>query len=142
MADYQKQTEILIERFMDKGYERKELERIREQIWHLDRNDLSQSKNRSNKTKDKVPFIIGFNSQYRTLEGIVKNNWSIICNDPHLSQILPSKPTFIYRRAKRIRDMIVKNVPDLPKRMTTFFHHKGFYRCGKCKPCRLTNKIP
>lgn len=141
MVDYQEQTGILIERFVDKGYERKELEHIRKQIGCLDRNGLLQGKDRSNTTKDKVPFITVFNSQYRTLERIVKKNWPIICNDPHLNKILPSKPTFIYRRAKRIRDMIVKNVPDPAKRMTTFFNHKGFYRCGKCKPCRLTNKI-
>lgn len=88
-----------------------------------------------------MPFVTGYNNTvYRALEKIIKNR-PIICNDPHLNKILPTKPKFIYRRARRIRDVIVKNVPaPPPKKMVTFFDHKGFYRCGKCKPCRVTNK--
>lgn len=90
--------------------------------------------------RNQVPFVTGFNTEYRVLEGIVKRNWSIICNDPHLSKILPSKPKLIYRKARRIKDGIVKNVPDPPKLIATFFDQKGFSKCGKCKPCRTTKK--
>ena len=50
---------------------------------------------------------------------------------------MPSKPRFLYRRAKRIRDTIVRNVPDPPKKISTFLDQKGFFRCGRCKPCRI-----
>lgn len=32
------------------------------------------------------------------------------------------------------------NVPDPPKKMSIFFYHKGFYKCGRCKPCKPTNR--
>lgn len=130
----------MIERFVDKGYNRQELVATRERVGNMDRETILQNRNRERNYKDGVLFITGFNKQYKELEDIIKKNWPIISSDPQLSKILPLKPTFIYRRAKRIRDQIVKNVPDPPKRISTFLDQKGFYRCGRCKPCRLTNK--
>lgn len=92
----------------------------------MPRDTILQSKNREQRERDNVPFITEFNTQYKILEGIVKKNWTIICNDPHLNKILPSKPTFIYRRARRIRDGIVKNLPDPPPKIIT----AGLIRAG------------
>lgn len=62
-----------------------------------------------------MPFITGYNTEYKALGEIIKKkNWPIIRNHPHLSKILPPRPKFIYRRARRIRDVIVKNVPEPP----------------------------
>lgn len=138
MGDYYTQTNILIESFVAKGYNRYELEHTRDKVRNMDREIILQNKTREQNQKDKVPFITGFNKQYKVLERIVKKNWPIISNDPHLNKILPSKPTFIYRRAKgsETKRMFLTPQRKCPLSLTT----KVFFRCGKCKPCRLIRK--
>ncbi|XP_073481353.1 uncharacterized protein [Aquarana catesbeiana] len=140
MEDYLQQTDILIDRFTDKGYKRNVLENIRLKVANMDRELILSSKVRKHKQDNSIPFITGFNTQYKKLEDIIKKNWSIISSDPQLSKVLPRKPTFVYRKARRIRDKIVKNVPDPPKDFSTLFNQKGFFRCKKCKACRSTNQ--
>ena len=136
--DYQRQTNILIDRFVEKGYERNRLEKTRSEVNSMNRNEMLKDKERKPPETNDVTFVTGFSADYRAVEKIITKHWPIIRGDADLNKILPAKPKFIYRRARRIRDTLVKNVPDPPKKMTTFFDQKGFYRCGKCKPCRIT----
>ena len=138
MADYQTQTNILIDRFANKGYDRGRLEQTRLEVGSLNRDDMLKKRVIAPPKKNDVTFITGFNADYRVFEDIIRKHWPITLGDPQLSTILPARPKFVYRRAKRIRDSLVKNVPDPPKKMISFLDQKGFYRCGRCKPCRTT----
>lgn len=48
---------------------------------------------------------------------------------------LPNSPTFIYRKARSFRDIVVKKVSDRPAR-TQMFRDRA---CRKCKACRQVN---
>lgn len=52
--------------------------------------------------------------------------------------LLPMKPKFIYRRAPTIKNRVVRNVVEPPKRPFTFFTGKGFFPWKRCFACSRT----
>lgn len=105
LADYNTQADTLIERFVEKGYKKKELVTLKENIKHMDRNSLIEDKVKENrKTKrhnGDMPFITGFNIQHKALEKIIKKHWPILQSDQILRTSIPSRPSFIYRKAPK-----------------------------------------
>lgn len=85
-------------------------------------------------------FLSGFHRQYRTVEGIFKKFWPILLKDKDLQSSLPKKPKFIYRRAPTLRNRLAPNVPDPPRKPSTFLDGSGFYYCTRCNACKITRK--
>lgn len=67
---------------------------------------------------------------------MVTKHWLVLLGGYYRGIYTTLKTVFVYRRAPNVRDRLVHNVPDPPKKFGTFLDHKGFYTCGKCKPCR------
>lgn len=86
----------------------------------MNRDSILKEKASNKAKRNGLTFVTGFNTEYKKLEGIIKKYWSIILEDLQLNKILPPKPTFLYRRARKIQDSIVKNVPDPLKRWFPF----------------------
>lgn len=133
--DFFTQTDILIKRFEEKGYERQALLNTREQISKLDRETILKDKPKKQHKKD-TAFITGYNLQYKAVEKSFKKYWPILLRDHTLKGILPEKTIFIYRKATGLRHMIAKNVANPPKQRA-FLQRDEFYRCGKCQGCTL-----
>lgn len=71
----------------------------------------------------------------------MKKYW-LILKDLILSKILPAKPKFVYRKAPSLRNHLVRNVIDPPKLIKICLDLKGFFRCQRCLPCKVTKKQP
>lgn len=83
-------------------------------------------------------FLTGFNRQCKKLKKVVKKHWPILKSDNTLKTLLPSQPTFIYRRAPTLGNNLVHNALDVPKQIRVFPNLKGFFKCNKCLPCRVS----
>lgn len=99
LKDYVDQTNVLIQRFLDKGYPHARLLKVRDSVGRMNRETLLESKHKEVATRD-ITFITGFNKQYKHLEKSIKKYWPILQKDPTLNQILQSRPKFIYRRVE------------------------------------------
>lgn len=104
--DFMAQINMMIGRFIEKGYIKQQLESTREIVKQLDRHTLFRPKVKE-QTGDQfnLAFISGFHLRYKEVEKIIKK-------DPTLKKILPTKPKFIYRRAPGLRNMLVKMLPN------------------------------
>lgn len=143
MEDFDAQANILIQRFHEKGYALDNLVKLKLEIMKMDRKKIYSRKKLTIKTdKRDIAFITGFNSQYKAFERIMKKYWPILKEDRVLSNILPNKPRFVYRKAPTLRNHLLHNVIDPPKPMQIFPDMKGFYRCQRCLPCKASKKQP
>lgn len=84
-----------------------------------------------------LAFISGFNLQYREMEKNIRKHWPILLKDHTLRNILPNKPKFIYRRAPESQTILAKNVTKPLRRPPTFLDRTGFFRCKRCKACKI-----
>lgn len=53
--------------------------------------------------------ILTFSNQSKYIHNIFKKYWSLLTNDPILSQYVAEKPSITYRRCSSIRDNLVKS---------------------------------
>lgn len=137
---YFKQAEKIGERFMSKGYDRQFIKTQIAEVSKLDRNELIKEKIPQKNPVEGIPLILDFNAQHRKTERIIKRHWHILLADSQLQGILPKDTKFIYKRAPTIRDLVVKNVVDPPKKMFSFFTGKGFFLCKRCFACLRTKR--
>lgn len=127
-----------MKRFLEKVYNQSDLDNIRFEVSNVNRNELV-NRYKEKRNKFEMAFVTGFNLDYIKVEKSLKKFCPILMKDTTLNKILSRKPSFIYRKALGLRNMIAKNVVDPPKkRNRTFLDTIGFYRCGRCKSCRTT----
>lgn len=64
--DYMEQTDVLLQRFRDKGYSHDHLLEVRDQVGRMNRDALLETKVKDKKAYD-IAFITGFNKQFKHL---------------------------------------------------------------------------
>ena len=139
VADFELQAAILTEKFIEKGYTKNALWKTQQEVLAMDRESLLETRVRPPRKED-VPFISGYHRQYRSVEKIVKEFWPILLKDMDLVKILPKHPTFIYKKAPGLRNMVATNVPDPPEKPHTFLDGSSFHYCTRCRSCKKTKR--
>ncbi|XP_063810519.1 toll-like receptor 7 [Pseudophryne corroboree] len=125
--------------FIEKGYQPENLGTIQIEIMNKGRTSLIHNK-KQKKNDDKFcnhsqwSFITGYDHQYKKMELIIRKHWNLLCLDDTLKNIIPKKPTFIYRKAANLKNKLVRSA--LPQNNNPV-RTSGFHRCGLCLPCRL-----
>lgn len=130
-----KQAEVLLKRFVDKGYKEHAIREVEKTVEVMDRKELLKDKPKKNNEYSMV-LVADYHRQYKVFENIILIHWPIVFRDHVLAKMLQTKHGFVYRKVPNLRDKLVKKVPDPPKRLGTFLDHKRFYTCGTCKMCR------
>lgn len=128
MSDYIVQTDKLIERFKEKGYKENELEKVRNEVNLIEREDILKQRTRGNENND-VAFITGCRKS-------IRKYWPILLNDNALKNILPKKHNLFPKEPKI--NIISKNVLDPPKMAKVFLERNWFFRCRRFKACKTT----
>ncbi|XP_073465138.1 uncharacterized protein [Aquarana catesbeiana] len=116
-----KQAELIAQRFAKKGYDQQLIRDKILEVKEMDRKELIRDKTRNETTLAVAPIILDFNAQHKRIEKIIKRHWHILLADKELQDKLPPNPRFIYKKAPTLRDKIVKNIIDPPKKVTSFF---------------------
>lgn len=139
---FERQSRILIERFLEKGYDKRSLEKTKEEVMRMNRDEMLKDKKRNENKKDEndAAFLTNFNRHYREVEKIINKHWKILKTDKILKTFLPAKPKFIYRRAPSMRTRLVKAVLDPPKQIKVAPNLKGFFKCKSCLTCRTSKR--
>lgn len=133
------QADVLIGRFLEKGYSEVSLKTTLDEVATLDRRTLLNHKVPNMDRAPSVPFITTYSLQHRNVARLVKKYWHVLQNDHVLGTILPAKPQMVYKGAPSLRGRVAPNILDPPPIKRGFFEYMtGFYQCRKCRICSLS----
>lgn len=88
------------------------------------------------KENDRPVFVVTYNPALPSISGILKKHWRVLSKDPYLKTVFPSPPMVAYRRAKNLKDKLVRaKVPPPPTREKRKI--VGMKPCNKnnCETC-------
>lgn len=72
-GDYEIQSGVLMHRFLEKGYTKRKLETLRNEVKMMNREAMLNTRKKDKKNKGvEITLLTGFNRQYKTLEKILK----------------------------------------------------------------------
>ena len=133
------QSNILMNRFLEKGYDQGTLTSTLNEVKGIDRIDLLRTKPRDTSKLPVVPFVTTFSTQHFSVKKLLKKHWHILKNDPILGPVLPDNPQVIFKGGSALRHKLAPNVLEPPVIKTTFLNSfTGFYQCRKCRVCSLS----
>ena len=93
------------------------------------------------KENERPVFIISYNPALPSLTQILKRHWKVMTKDPYLMEVFPEPPMVAYRRAKNLRDRLVKaKVPPPSTRKKRQL--PGMKSCNRsgCEVCPFVRK--
>lgn len=136
-GDFLQQSEVLANRFIEKGYEVGGIEIEKRKVLNMHSECLLLEGKQQGSYNQECNMILDYNVQFRQVEKIIRKDWNTLKKDKVLGPLLHIKPGFIYKKAQSLKDLIAPGVIDPPKRKrgTPFGVFTGFYACGKCKVC-------
>uniref|UniRef100_A0A8C5M9U5 Reverse transcriptase domain-containing protein n=1 Tax=Leptobrachium leishanense TaxID=445787 RepID=A0A8C5M9U5_9ANUR len=139
-TDYTIQASKLTSDFIEKGYDQQKLEKTKEEVAKVDRQDYLKykEKNLQDQSLEGVPMIFTYSQQDQDFKNIVRKFWPILREDPMLQELLPTKPRFICRGTKNLKSRLTTSERAPKKENNPFKQNGGFYGCGNCISCRST----
>ncbi|XP_056408622.1 uncharacterized protein LOC130313384 isoform X3 [Hyla sarda] len=136
--DFKKQSAILTERFLQRGYSRRSLKKAYQKAQHVHREDLLQGRKKvTNKQSDNVRFISTYNCRWEQMRSCIQKNWAILQTDSLVAATLPPRVQMTARRSRNLRDMLVRShyIANTPNLFGSKGPRVGCYPCGSCRAC-------
>ena len=94
-----------------RGYGDGEVEHQLSRVDSLDRKDLLEYKNKTNKNNDRVPIVLTFSRGLPSVNKILRNRHQTLLNSDRLSEIFPKQPIIAFRRDKNLQERRQANDP-------------------------------
>ncbi|XP_063797834.1 transmembrane protease serine 5-like [Pseudophryne corroboree] len=88
---FEEQTKTLQEKFLVRNYNKNIVQKSIEAARETKREDLLKYKDKNSEEQREITFITNYNSQYRTLERILRKNWSILRRDEEIQELMHHK---------------------------------------------------
>ena len=128
MSEYMKNSEILCNFFIQRGYSEKLLRVTIKEVSKIKREDLLRDCSKKKRDAGSI-FVSDWHPKLSKIPFLLKKNFHLIENNSELTKIFPANFTVAYRRSKSIRNHVVRN--DLQNECRT----PSTTKCGKCKLC-------
>ena len=134
--EYRKDSQDLIKRFVEKGYNELTVRKQIERVDYLDRSLLL--KNCKPKRKDSIPFSVTYNSVLPNIKEIINKHWHILNLDSSFKEILNSLQLMIaFRKNTRSKQLIDTNTIRNNKKFLTTTKKTTEGQCTPCYTSRL-----
>ena len=94
------------------------------------------------KENERPVFVLTYNPALPSVSKILKKHWKVMSSDPYLKTVFPAPPMVAYRRAKNLKDKLVKaKIPPPPSRKKRII--LGMKKCNKngCLTCPYVKKV-
>ena len=131
LDEYKRNSSILSEFLVKRGYNRKSLESAISEVSAMDRKDLLLDKERPKKDPQ-IIFVSEWHPSLSKLPAILKKHYHLLQSDQNLSEVFPEPPSVAFRRPKSIRNHLIRG-DILPTRKEPTCTKP----CGKnCKICK------
>ena len=103
--------------FAARRYPNDLIRRGREQASTKSRAEILKSDSANNIAKDRLPFVTTFHPSNLVVEKKISRNFRILRKDSRTSKIFNKPPLKAFRRAKNLKDLLVRN--SLPRKPST-----------------------
>lgn len=139
-SDYDIQANEMQQRFVQRGYDRKTINKAFERAKEVDRNTLLEPNSSKVTSDNKITFVSEFSNVSKDVKRIVLKHWSVLKCDPQLVDLASSTPRFCFKRGSNIKDSLVSSMYVAPSLSTNWLSQEvyGNYRCGRCTHCSNT----
>ena len=131
LDEYKRNSTILSEFLVKRGYNRKSLESAICEVSAMERKDLLLDKEKPKKDPQMI-FVSEWHPSLSKLPTILKKHYHLLQSDQNLSEVFPEPPSVAFRRPKSIRNHLIRG--DILRNKTEPTCTKP---CGKnCKICK------
>ncbi|XP_041435825.1 uncharacterized protein LOC121399362 [Xenopus laevis] len=106
--ELENQLNHVSERFKQRGYKNKLIQKARKQLTKIDRTDLLKEKMKKQITNKQLglSFITSYTPGAQEIKRILNRHWNILEEDELLKGKIPQKPKVIYKRANNLSQMM------------------------------------
>ena len=131
--DFMKQCSDLTKRFIERGYQKTEIQNDIIKAKRVNRTDLL---NKSNETKStRIPFILTYNRTLPNVKRAVNKHWSLLHVNSELKEVFKDPPMICFRRNKNLNDILGSKTIINNK----VLRKSNIKQTGFCKPCYSKN---
>ena len=138
---FEEQAADLCSRFREKGYREDILNDALQRARDLDRNHLLKPKPSSSSiSSNKIVCATTFSPLSKDLRQIVEKHWHMLQSDPCVGKSFSEMPVFAHKRAKNLRDTLVRaDLYNPPKHFLSTLP-SGNFPCNSCIHCNAMIK--
>ena len=116
LSDYDKHSQMLKEKYLQRGYPLGLVENSRMKARRLDRSSLINP-NRNTTQKDKkadnvVPLILTYHPTNKQVQKIISDNWGLLKFSQLCKDALPEQPLFATRKNSNLKDALIRSRMD------------------------------
>lgn len=131
ISEYNKHKDKMIEKFVAKGYNRRELEITGNEVGRMHREDLYTTRKKSqNKTNDLL-YITTYDNHAVQVRKSINKAWSLLQKDTKYGRLFNQRPKFVYHKGRSLANRLVR--ADIKKRnkslLLTTTKKGTFYVC-------------
>ena len=137
---FEEQAADLCSRFTAKGYSAKVLEEALQRARQLDRADLLTPKSSMSKKSNRIVCATTFSPLSRDIRHSIEKHWHILSSDPTIGHAFRDLPVFAHKRARNLRDTLVRaDLYNPPKHFLSTLP-SGNFPCHNCIHCNAMIK--
>ena len=109
LRDYDHHANRFVEHFVKRKYPRRQLERTKKEVASMNRDDLLQYKTKPTST-DRIPLVLTYHHKFEGISrALGKAYQQTLRRFPNLKALMPNPPMIAYRRAKNIKDKLIRS---------------------------------
>ena len=125
---------------LSREYRKKSIEDSIQRVLNMDRNEALKYKPKQQ--NDRTIFVLTYNPALPSVSKILQKHWRVMVGDPYLKEVFPRPPMVAFRRAKNLKDHLIraKIPPPPPVRLRRILN--GMTACNKplCGTCPYVKK--
>ena len=91
---------------LSREYRKKSIEDAISKIMNMNR--LDALKKMPKKENKRPIFVLTYNPALPSVSSILKKHWRVMTQDPYLKEVFPEPPMVAFRRAKNLKDILIK----------------------------------
>ena len=109
ILDYDYHANRFIEHFVKRNYYRKHLTRTMQEVREMNRDELLTYKKRDASTNNRIPLVVTYHHKLEGISSIIRQAYDkSVTKYPMLKTLMPEQPMVAYRRARNIRDKVIR----------------------------------
>ena len=135
IADFKTNCDILLKKFINRGYKASSILEQIDKVNRLNRNDLMQLKHKER--TQCLPISLTYNKTLPNIKNIIEKHWNLLKIDPTLERVFSISPIIAFRKNISLKQLIGCNrIINNKRKLNNGCQSKE----GKCSPCRANAK--
>lgn len=132
-VEYERNTQVLINTFSTKEYDKKETGEIGNQVARFPREKLLTA---TTKKTDDIVYISTYDTHAEVNKSSIRKAWHMLGKDPKCGRLFEKPPKFLYHKGLSIANPLVKSdIKTKKPHLLPATTGKGTFPCNNCQHC-------